>query len=72
MSLNPAYLLQRCLRAVPFLIIPWTMPYRKGCYCATNRSEIMRIDTDCGLQWVGFGVYRYVLQGTLRVGQRPQ
>ena len=32
------------------------LPYRKG-YCANNGSAIMRIDTYCGPQWVGFGVY---------------
>ena len=50
---HPSSILQRCLCAVPFLLIPWTMPYRKGYCCASNGSEIMRIDTCCGPQWVG-------------------
>ena len=47
--------LQRCLCAVPFLNIPWTMLYRKGYYCANNGSEVMMIDTYCGPRRVGFG-----------------
>ena len=46
-----------CFRAVRLLLIPWIIPYPIGCW-DNIRSEIMTIDTYCGSQSVGLGVYR--------------
>ena len=42
---------------VPFgCLMPWAIPYRIG-YWNISRSEIMKIDTYCVPQSVGFGAY---------------
>ena len=56
---------------VPCSFPSWKVPYWIG-YQTNNRSEMMGIDTYCEPQWIGFGMYRSVLEATIGRGQRPQ